>query len=219
MAGTCITVIKITGAALLGAAAGVLYTTAKLLPHVHTLISDSSVLRIEREVKAVVYRARGALVGLGLAAVYLLSTAFKYSQCSEKHPYLVYAALTAPIAAGVYAWKLFQAEQTAVQTATTVNTGEPLAPVAKRPATGKRAEVLPLDNSVYMLLSADEQLEKLTPPVLDLEDVEAEILVLMVRNKVNLSLDAAAAGYQSAANILLVGAGLATAGLVGELFL
>lgn len=103
MGGTCIATVKIIGVSSLGLLSSSLaYQTTRGIP----LILDNLKIRISAladmdilaTIKQLIYIARVNYLTLGSLASGLLALAYRASPANEKHPYLIYLALGAPLA-------------------------------------------------------------------------------------------------------------------------
>lgn len=103
MGGTCIATVKIIGVSSLGLLSSSLaYQATRGIP----LILDNLKIRISAladmdilaTIKQLIYIARATYLTLGSLASGLLALAYRASPISEKHPYLIYLALGAPLA-------------------------------------------------------------------------------------------------------------------------
>ncbi|PVH13608.1 uncharacterized protein CXQ87_001716 [Candidozyma duobushaemuli] len=107
--GTCITVIKVVGASSLGLLSGNLaFQSYKKIPDLiskinnQVSISSTAAASVLRSVMQNVVVSGTANILLATLSAYLFSTAYKYSPPSGRHPYLLYCALGAPLAAASY---------------------------------------------------------------------------------------------------------------------
>lgn len=107
--GTCITVIKVVGASSLGLLSGNLaFQSYKKIPDLiskinnQVSISSTAAASVLRLVMQNVVVSGTANILLATLSAYLFSTAYKYSPPSGRHPYLLYCALGAPLAAALY---------------------------------------------------------------------------------------------------------------------
>ncbi|PSK40511.1 hypothetical protein C7M61_000156 [Candidozyma pseudohaemuli] len=107
--GTCITVIKVVGASSLGLLSGNLaFQSYKKIPDLireinnQVSISSTAAASVLKLVMQNVVVSGTANIILATLSAYLFSTAYKYSPPSGRHPYLLYCALGAPLAAALY---------------------------------------------------------------------------------------------------------------------
>lgn len=107
--GTCITVIKVVGASSLGLLSGNLaFQSYKKIPDLirqinnQVSISSTAAASVLKKVMQNVVVSGSANLILAALSAYLFSTAYKYSPPSGRHPYLLYCAVGAPLAAALY---------------------------------------------------------------------------------------------------------------------
>lgn len=103
MAGTCIATVKIVGVSSLGLLTSSLtYQTIQRIPalinELNTKVSGLSKLNALASIRNLINFSRIGHISLSGLATAMLTMAFVYSPPSEKHPYLIYSALGAPLA-------------------------------------------------------------------------------------------------------------------------
>ncbi|CAK9439697.1 uncharacterized protein LODBEIA_P37970 [Lodderomyces beijingensis] len=114
MAGTCISTIKVLGLGSLGLlTTSIIYQSIQNIPQLINQINSIYQFNLS-QLNHQIYKTKTFILGsrivngllTGLSTV-LFSLAFKYSSADEKHPYLIYAAIGAPLSLlGLYynAW-------------------------------------------------------------------------------------------------------------------
>ncbi|WLF79461.1 hypothetical protein PVL30_003216 [Lodderomyces elongisporus] len=170
MAGTCINTIKLLGFGSLGLlTSSIIYQSIQNIPQlIHQLnsIYQFNVAQLNQQIsktKAFVFGTRivnGLLTGF---STLFFSLAFKYSVVDEKHPYLLYAAIGAPLSLiGLYlnAWsyegKILDKKQ-AGSTTTTTNLPEN---AVEKKKSAKFAFVTPTAPSSISTASEDDDEEE-----------------------------------------------------------
>ncbi|EGW32752.1 uncharacterized protein SPAPADRAFT_60104 [Spathaspora passalidarum NRRL Y-27907] len=110
MAGTCISTIKLLGWGSLGLlTTSLTYQSAYQIPQFITKIkrevTSSSTFQTQlKDVVCSIVGSRFVNIALGVLATGLFSLAYEYSPLDEKHPYLLYSAIGAPLTIiGLYA--------------------------------------------------------------------------------------------------------------------
>lgn len=103
MAGTCIATVKIVGVTSLGLLTSSLTYQAiegipKLIHELNTKVNSLSKSNTLATIKRTITCSRIGHISLSGLATTMLSMAFIYSPPSEKHPYLIYSAIGAPLA-------------------------------------------------------------------------------------------------------------------------
>ncbi|CUM45387.1 uncharacterized protein AC631_05182 [Debaryomyces fabryi] len=103
MAGTCIATVKIVGVSSLGLLTSSLtFQTIQRIPELinelNTKVNGLSKSNALASIRNMINFSRIGHIALSGLATAMLSMAFIYSPPSEKHPYLIYSALGAPLA-------------------------------------------------------------------------------------------------------------------------
>lgn len=114
MAGTCITTIKVMGAASLGLLTSSLtYQSIQEIPLlINQLNSNISINSNEllSKVSLIINYSRLSNIVIGGISSGLLTLAFKASSPQDKHPYIIYSALTVPLAIASIIYKSYKYE-------------------------------------------------------------------------------------------------------------
>lgn len=168
MAGTCIATVKFVGVTSLGLlTSSLVYESIKLIPglinglklKVSTLTNDGA-----NAIKSTLQATRIANLTFGSLASGLFALAYKCSPQSEKHPYLIYSALGAPIAIITIAYNGYKYEQSLANRTNSIKERktEPLSPIASESNADDSSSQLAKS---YIHVSDEEESSSLSTPM------------------------------------------------------
>lgn len=230
MAGPCITAIKVIGVSSLG-----LLSSSLAYQSLHTIptlirnlngkvaeelsVSDVLITNLEK-VKRFITNSRIANVLLGVVSSGLLTSAFRHSVDWERHPYLVYTALAAPVAlAGLYATSFPTENKLLRRTFTNV----------KKPAqTSDEQDGDDLLSKSYIHVSDEESSTNSTPAstganspqisATETQSIDDEVEVALAKKLIVNNLEKLKSSYTVGTGIATLGFLIGSIGLVGDYF-
>ncbi|KAG0684402.1 hypothetical protein C6P40_002913 [Pichia californica] len=209
--GKCLTIVKLVGIGSLGISSGTfLLSSLACVPDIIKEIKDSE--QFKQDISKVITSLRLGFWSLGSISTYLLYQAYAKSPLYAKHPYLIYAALTFPIALIYNYYFNYSNEQEIL----TDSRDEIIYKKEKKiieKIVEPEVDTSPLDNSVYNDLGNRS-------PKIEKSEIEVEVPVV---SKVSLSSNE----YKSLLNIvnkshlytgIILGAGflLGSIGYIGD---
>jgi hypothetical protein len=163
--GKCLTIVKLVGIGSLGVSSGIyLLSSWKYIPK--TINNSKTVEQLKQKISKFITNLRLSFWSLGSLSTYLLYQAYTRSPSYGKHPYLIYAALTFPIASIFNYYYSFNNEQKLITDAEEkiiYRTEKKIIKDVQNP----EEETSPLDNSVYNDLG--HQSPKITEREVDVE--------------------------------------------------
>ncbi|KAF6063970.1 putative integral membrane protein [Candida albicans] len=247
MAGTCITTIKLLGVGSLGLlSSSIIYQSLTKLPElIHQFNcqfntnkdggTHSSITLFEQQLyrlKNIIFGNRlinGALTAISTG---LFALAFKYSVSNEKHPYLIYAALGAPLSFISLYYNIYSVEEKILSQQKSKSTS-----VAKTRTKSKHSE----SSKSYVHLSDEsgistpnsttshpstpklephqQEQEQPTPADDDVElEVEQEVENILIKKQVVQNLKKIESGYTIASYVSGISFVIASIGLIGDYY-
>lgn len=254
--GTCLATTKIIGTASLGILAGAVghqaYGSLPLLTQLTKSQSSSSssssssltFADLQQAVRNLLKKSYYLILGLGSTATTLLSLAFVKAPPRARHPYLIYAALGAPLAAAVLFFNNSSPELKFLLDDAVIdiddgsvngdkakslsNASASTSPISsdkgkKSKKVYNKEEPSQLDNSVYRDLGADSEddgvsssssAKSATPE--EQQDIENEANKYITRTSSAKSLKKLKLGYTIASSIIGLAFGISTIGIYGD---
>lgn len=169
--GKCLTIAKLVGIGSIGISSSTfLLSSLACVPDIIREIKDSK--EFEDDISKVITTLRLGFWGLGSLSTYLLYEAYVRSPIYGKHPYLLYAAFTFPIALIYNYYFSFNDEQKLLSNSDNSVTYKKEKKIVEKVITPEE-DTSPLDNSVYNDLGSRE------PKV---EKTEVEVNVPIISN-------------------------------------
>lgn len=231
MAHTCITVIKVLGASSLGLLTSSLaYQSIQSIPLLINQLNaraNFNFAEISAGVRSKITWTRVINVVAGVLSAGLLSVAFKYSSPKDKHPYIIYSALSAPLALlGTY----YQSYGYETKLLRKKGVPRPHSATTDPVVVSEESDQESLGKS-YIHVSDEDSLTVSTPasstpnsPQTAAQDLEHELLIeeevenaLYKKEYVN-DLDGLRSGYLIGSLVLGVGLFMAVVGIIGDTY-
>ncbi|KAH3664197.1 hypothetical protein OGAPHI_004548 [Ogataea philodendri] len=206
--GTCLKIVKLVGIGSLGLATTSFgFAAYKTVPDIINSLnlSIASSQQLADKFKSLVLRIRVSFGTFGTLASTLFAMAFTRSPVSGKHPYLIYAALGAPLCAAYYGYSVLPLE---LEISKAPQKREVTKSAPKEPKINDLTS--PLDNSVYNDLGTDTESVK--------EEVEEDeqFKELELKSATVANLQSLKIGYTYSSLVSGVAFLLATIGYLGD---
>lgn len=242
--GTCITVIKLLGASSLGLLTSSLTYQARLqIPQlisrlnaqVSVASSQASVVLDDISVNNLIFKVLNVAVATLSTGLFVL--AYKYSPATEKHPYLVYSALGAPLALASLFWKGNKADKGIDARNTNrlarLSKGSESAPPAQPAASSSSAAGKSDDETLgksYIHISDDSETSLTSTPASSapgsprvamepsVSAIEQEVEDAFTKKEYVHDLESLQTAYTVASSVAAAGLAVCAVGLVGDRF-
>lgn len=209
--GKCLTIVKLVGIGSLGLSSSLfLYSSQIQVPEL-LKSSGSPTAEFKNKLTSIITIIRGQFWSLGSIASYLLYQAYTNSPSYGKHPYLIYAALSFPIALAYNYYSTFTNEQKILNNTEEETTYTTETRVVKE-TVPQPEETSNLDNSNYNILGE-------SPKVVE-KEVQVEVptvkKIALTEATLNSILPSILESYYNSGAILGAGFLLGLIGYIGD---